>query len=46
MLQVLAEIDRELTPQQPRSQALVRHVTVRYGRNVDAAETGAHAATC
>jgi hydrophobic/amphiphilic exporter-1 (mainly G- bacteria), HAE1 family len=45
MLEALGAIDRELTPQQPRNRALVRHVTVRYGRNADAAETGAHAAT-
>lgn len=41
----LAEIDRELTPEQPDGQPLVRHVSVRYGHNVDAYETGDHVAT-
>jgi hydrophobic/amphiphilic exporter-1 (mainly G- bacteria), HAE1 family len=45
VLDALRTIDRELTPRQPGGQPLVRHVTVQYGRNVDAYETGDHVAT-
>jgi hydrophobic/amphiphilic exporter-1 (mainly G- bacteria), HAE1 family len=45
LLDALRGIDAELTPRQPKGQALVRHVAVRYGSNADAAETGSHAAT-
>ncbi|MEX2488703.1 MAG: efflux RND transporter permease subunit [Pseudomonadales bacterium] len=41
----LDSIDKELTPQQPGERRLVRHVSVHYGKNVDAYETGDHVAT-
>jgi hydrophobic/amphiphilic exporter-1 (mainly G- bacteria), HAE1 family len=41
----LAEVDAELTPLQPDGQPLVRHVSVRYGVNADAFESGPHLAT-
>jgi hydrophobic/amphiphilic exporter-1 (mainly G- bacteria), HAE1 family len=45
LLGELERLDAELTPRQPKRQPLVRHVTVHYGRNVDAYEVGAHVAT-
>ncbi len=41
----LEDVDSELTPLQPDEQDLVRHVSVRYGVNVDAFEAGPHLAT-
>jgi len=41
----LQEIDRELTPEQPDGQKLVRSINVQYNRNTDAFETGPHIAT-
>lgn len=41
----LEEVDAELTPLQPDGQDLVRHVSVRYGINPDAFESGPHLAT-
>jgi hydrophobic/amphiphilic exporter-1 (mainly G- bacteria), HAE1 family len=41
----LVEVDAELTPLQPDGEALVRHVSVRYGVNADAFESGPHLAT-
>ena len=43
--QALAELDAELTPLQPEGARLVRHVTVQYGVNADAPESGPHLAT-
>ncbi len=41
----LEQVNAELTPEQPEGGALVRHVTVFYGLNRDAFESGAHVAT-
>ncbi len=41
----LAETSRELSPLQPDGAEVIRHVTVFYGENRDAFETGAHVAT-
>lgn len=41
----LNAVNQELTPLQPEKAALVRHVTVSYGLNRDAFETGAHVVT-
>ena len=41
----LAQIDGQFTPLQPEGAALVRQVTVTYGSNPDAPESGAHLAT-
>ena len=41
----LEQVNGELTPDQPDGAALVRHVTVFYGLNRDAFESGAHVAT-
>ncbi len=41
----LNKINQELTPQQPKEQALVQHTTVEFNRNADAFEQGAHLAT-
>jgi multidrug efflux pump subunit AcrB len=45
LLAALGELDAEYTPEQPGDRPLVRHVTVRYGHNVDAHEEGDHVAT-
>lgn len=45
MQSALAEVDRELTPQQPDGKKLVRQVTVTFGENKDSFETGPHVAT-
>lgn len=44
-LQALEEINREEKPRQPDGQDLVRHVTVEFGRNDTAGESGPHVAT-
>lgn len=41
----LDQTNADLSPQQPDGATLVRHVTVSYGVNKDAFETGAHVAT-
>ena len=41
----LAELDAELSPLQPGGARLVRNVTVQFGVNSDAPESGAHLAT-
>jgi hydrophobic/amphiphilic exporter-1 (mainly G- bacteria), HAE1 family len=41
----LEEVNAELSPEQPNGAALVRHVSVFYGVNRDAFESGAHVAT-
>lgn len=41
----LDKVDGELSPEQPDGAALIRHVSVFYGLNRDAFETGAHVAT-
>lgn len=41
----LDTVNAELTPEQPGGASLVRHVSVFYGVNRDAFETGAHVAT-
>jgi hydrophobic/amphiphilic exporter-1 (mainly G- bacteria), HAE1 family len=41
----LEDVDAELTPLQPEGEALVRHVSLRYGVNADAFESGPHLAT-
>ncbi len=41
----LRETDEQLTPLQPGGERLVRHVSVFYGQNRDAFESGAHVAT-
>lgn len=41
----LEAVDRALSPRQPGSQPLVEGVQVRFGRNIDANETGPHVAT-
>jgi multidrug efflux pump subunit AcrB len=41
----LRRVDERLTPEQPDGQKLVRHVTLRFNKNQDAFETGAHVAT-
>lgn len=41
----LDKVDSELSPEQPDGAALIRHVSVFYGLNRDAFETGAHVAT-
>jgi hydrophobic/amphiphilic exporter-1 (mainly G- bacteria), HAE1 family len=45
VIEALDEIDAEFTPLQPDEQDLVRHVSVRYGVNADAFESGPHLAT-
>ncbi|XOV82540.1 MAG: efflux RND transporter permease subunit [bacterium] len=45
LLQVLARIDADLTPEQPGQQPLVQQVSVHYGTNIDAYESGNHVAT-
>lgn len=45
VLEGLESVNRELTPEQPDGRALVRHVAVHYGKNIDAHETGDHVAT-
>ena len=45
ILDGLDAVDEALTPEQPRGQRLVRHVSVQYGTNVDAYEAGDHVAT-
>lgn len=39
------KLNKKMTPQQPKSQVLVRALTVEYNRNDDAYETGPHVAT-
>ncbi len=41
----LADIDTQLTPEQPNGQKLVRNVNIQFNKNVDAFETGPHVAT-
>jgi hydrophobic/amphiphilic exporter-1 (mainly G- bacteria), HAE1 family len=41
----LDKINRDLTPEQPQGQRLVRNVAVNFSQNVDAFETGPHVAT-
>ena len=41
----LETLDREYTPRQPDGGPLIRHVSVRYGENADAFESGPHLAT-
>jgi len=41
----LTQVNAELSPQQPEGADLIRHVSVFYGLNSDAFETGAHVAT-
>ena len=41
----LETLNREYTPRQPDGQSLVRHLSVRYGENPDAFESGPHVAT-
>ncbi|MBL6946777.1 MAG: efflux RND transporter permease subunit [Rhodospirillales bacterium] len=41
----LADINTELTPDQPEGQSLVKHVSVHYNFNEDAFENGPHVAT-
>lgn len=41
----LRQTDAELSPEQPDGAALIRHVSVFYGLNRDAFETGAHVVT-
>ena len=41
----LERVDAALTPRQPDGEPLVRNVMVRFGRNVDAFESGPHVAT-
>jgi hydrophobic/amphiphilic exporter-1 (mainly G- bacteria), HAE1 family len=45
VIEALDEVDAEFTPLQPDEQDLVRHVSVRYGVNADAFESGPHLAT-
>jgi hydrophobic/amphiphilic exporter-1 (mainly G- bacteria), HAE1 family len=45
VIEALEEVDAEFTPLQPDEQDLVRHVSVRYGVNADAFESGPHLAT-
>jgi multidrug efflux pump subunit AcrB len=45
LVKALERIDARFTPQQPKSQKLVRQVTVTYNKNTDAFETGSHVAT-
>lgn len=45
VVEALDAVNRDLTPDQPERQALVRNVTVAYNKNRDAFETGAHLAT-
>lgn len=39
------QVNAQLTPEQPEEATLIRHVSVYYGLNSDAFETGAHVAT-
>ncbi|MCK0150052.1 efflux RND transporter permease subunit [Marivita sp. S6314] len=41
----LDEVNTQLSPEQPDGAALIRHVSVYYGENRDAFETGPHVAT-
>ena len=41
----LTKLDEEFAPRQPGGERLVRHVSVQYGANPDAYETGPHVAT-
>jgi len=41
----LEQVNTQLSPQQPEGAKLIRHVSVYYGLNRDAFETGAHVAT-
>lgn len=41
----IESVNAELTPEQPDGAALIRHVSVFYGLNRDAFETGSHVAT-
>ncbi|WP_424943136.1 efflux RND transporter permease subunit [Aliiroseovarius crassostreae] len=41
----LDQVNTQLSPEQPGSAELIRHVSVYYGENRDAFETGAHVAT-
>ena len=41
----LKTVNASLSPKQPGGEKLIRHVTVNYGVNVDAFESGAHVAT-
>ena len=41
----LARLDDEMSPLQPEGRKLVRNVTVRFGMNIDAQESGTHLAT-
>lgn len=41
----LRSVDAALTPRQPGEENLVRHISVRYGVNADAFESGPHLAT-
>jgi hydrophobic/amphiphilic exporter-1 (mainly G- bacteria), HAE1 family len=45
VIEALDEVDAAFTPLQPDEQDLVRHVSVRYGVNADAFESGPHLAT-
>ena len=45
LTQGLARIDRELAPRQPGGERLIRSVSVQFGRNVDAHESGPHVLT-
>ncbi|MGI9521373.1 MAG: efflux RND transporter permease subunit [Hyphomicrobiaceae bacterium] len=42
---VIAKLNKRLTPKQPNGQPLVKAVTVEYGTNPDAHESGPHVAT-
>ncbi len=41
----IADINQRFMPEQPQGQALVRAITVEYGKNADAFESGPHVAT-
>ncbi|MCX7567760.1 efflux RND transporter permease subunit [Sulfitobacter sp. F26169L] len=41
----LAQVNEQLSPEQPDGADLIRHISVYYGLNRDAFETGAHVAT-
>lgn len=45
LLEALQRVNLQLTPEQPDEQNLVRQITVRYGTNIDAYESGDHVAT-
>ncbi|MEA3411520.1 MAG: efflux RND transporter permease subunit, partial [Pseudomonadota bacterium] len=45
VVDALGRVDAEYTPLQPDGKPLVRNVNVRFGKNIDAHESGAHVAT-